>query len=224
VIKKLAIVLTIISVIFLIIAVITNVSTDISAEDEGIFNNFFFRKTMQHLSFADEIALIRLVQKKILTAAPLHLEIPEFEEREPKDLVRLRHGMCFDRSRAIDKGLKFMGFYTRHVYMLYGQGKLFLPALFTYRQPSHAVTEVKTSRGWILVDSNSDWISLAKNGTPIPADQIWQRAGEFSTIPGYFNIHFWAIPGMYSRSGFLYPPYLPFPDINWRDFLASFVD
>jgi hypothetical protein len=132
--------------------------------------------------------------------------------------------MCYDRSRSIDKALKFLGFQTRHLYLLYSEGKAFLPALLTYRQPSHAVTEVKTSRGWILVDSNSAWISLAKNGMPIPADQLWQRSGEFSTIPDYFKKPFWTIHGLYSRKGLFYRPYLPIPEINWCDLLTSFVE
>lgn len=224
--KKFTVIFSILLGIFITLSAITNVSTDVTIEDEAVFRDVLRlnSQTVRPQSFDDEIKIIRLVQQRVLHAAPVNNGIPEFEAREPADVTRLKAGLCYDRSRSIDKALKFLGFQTRHIYLLYAGGKSFLSALITYRQPSHAVTEVKTSLGWNVVDSNSAWISLAKNGTPIPADQIWQRSGEFSTIPGYFKSPFWAIRGLYSRKGLFYRPFMPFPDLNWRDFLTAFVE
>lgn len=224
--KKFAIIFSILLSIFIALAAITNVPTDVTLEDEAVFRDMLWLnpQTIRLQSFDDEIKIIRLVQQRILNAAPANSGIPEFETREPADLMRLKSGLCYDRSRSIDKALKFLGFQTRHLYLLYGGEKSSLQALLAYRQSSHAVTEVKTSRGWMLVDSNSAWISLSMNREPIPADQVWQRSGEFSTIPAYFKDPFWVIPGLYSRKGFFYRPYIPFPDINWRDFLTSFIE
>jgi hypothetical protein len=61
--------------------------------------------------------------------------------------MRTGQGVCYDRSRAFDKGAIFLGTEARHVYLLYKQDKPFLWAILAYGQASHAVTEIKTSKG-----------------------------------------------------------------------------
>lgn len=207
--------------IFILLAAVKNVPVEITRADEAALRGRLGLDpdTMAPHGFDDEIRLVRLVQDRVLTEAPGGDGIPEFEAREPQDLMRLRSGLCYDRSRSIEKALSFLGFKTRHVYLLYGAGRSFLSALLRYRQPSHAVSEVLTSRGWLVIDSNSRWVSLTESSQPIGAAQIVRRSGEFSAIPEYFKTPFWAIPGLYSRKGFFYRPYLPFPDINWPDLI-----
>ena len=49
------------------------------------------------------------------------------------------------------------------------------------------------------------------------ADQLWEK--NLESLPDYFQIKYFAVRGMYSRKGFFYPPRLPFPELNWIDFL-----
>jgi hypothetical protein len=91
-------------------------------------------------------------------------------------------------------------------------------------QASHAVTEVKTSKGWMLVDSNTEWIALTPQGEPVNADAVWQRYSDFANAPEYLGYAWWAIRGMYSRKGHFYAPYVPFPEFNWVDFLSWSVE
>jgi len=137
--------------------------------------------------------------------------------------------LCFDRSRTFDKLFNWYGFETRHVYILYaknpvtGERLSFWRAFFTKGTHSHAVTEVKTSHGWLVVDSNLPWISVAANGDPVDADHIHAQADRFASMPEYWNRPYWAIRGLYSRRGQFYRPYIPYPQLNWMDFLMWIV-
>jgi hypothetical protein len=208
------------------LGVITNVSSRVTEADAAAFRSVLKleKREQRPETFAEEIDLIRLVQNRILTAVPINQGIPQFESREPVNLFRLGYGLCYDRSRSIEKALAFEGFETRHVYVLYKGGKSLLRAALTYRQPSHAVTEVRTSRGWMLVDSNSRWIALTKKGEPVPADRVWQRVADFYSVPEGLDQPAWMFQGLYSRKGFFYKPYFPFPEANWLIFFKALFE
>jgi len=210
-------------VLFMALASYTNVPTDVTPLDQQTFAEIGIVKPVAPLSFEQEIALIRKVQAVIFIRAPFGDGIPEYEEREPSDLMRAGHGLCYDRSRAFDKAFGYLGFESRHVYLLYKENQSLIGALFHYGQSSHAVTEVKTSKGWLFVDSNTPWIALNRNGEPVNADDVWRRFNEFENAPTYLRDPWWAIRGMYSRKGHLYAPYVPFPEFNWVDFLDWMV-
>ncbi|MGH6645905.1 transglutaminase domain-containing protein [Aquabacterium sp.] len=208
---------------------LTSVDTEFDAADELIFTDVFkLTKNHRGADYLEELDNLRKVQQLVMSIAPVGDPIPDYLSREPADLVRHRSGLCYDRSRTFDKVYKWMGFETRHIYILYkGRFVNYFPqalaplmAFFSYGQPSHAVTEVKTSRGWVLVDSNSEWIAVDKLGNPVPADDIWKSKLKFSTVPAYMLEPYWAIRGMYSRRGHLYRPYIPFPEFNVPDLVA----
>jgi len=206
--------------LFLLFAVYTNVPTGYDAQDKAVFEHDLKIKSLQHpQTFAQEINVIRELQRRTFAIAPVGSGIPDYEGREPADFIGKREGLCFDRSRTTDKALGYLGLPSRHVYLLFREGdKGFWPSLVQYRHPSHAVTEVKTSKGWMFVDSNTQWIALTRDGQVVSADDVWKRAAEFDTIPSYLTHPCWAIRGLYSRKGQLYPPYILFPDLNWYDF------
>src|SRR3546814_7846634 len=120
--------------------------------------------------------------------------------REPKDLYAVHSGECYDRSRSIEKLLRLAGFEARHV-SVYSvpDGSSVLGALLTPGTSSHAVSEVLTQRGWMLVDSNARWIGL-KASQPISVEEI--KAGESppeqgSPINPIFTSEFTYIYGRY---------------------------
>lgn len=206
------------------LAVYTNVSTAITEEDLVVFASLGLQQSQTSPTFEEQIALIRKVQKEVFKRAPLGEGIPENEAREPADLMRFGQGLCFDRSRTFDKAFNYLGMPARHVYLLYRENRTFGRAMFTYGQSSHAVTEVKTSKGWMFVDSNTEWIALTRNGEPVGADDVWKRYAEFDNPPPYLAQPWWAIRGLYSRKGQFYGAGVPFPELNWADFASWLVE
>lgn len=210
----------------LVLASVTNVSTEVQLEDTVAIKAILEVQNKPDLDgFDEEIDAIRWAQARVLKVAPDMVPIPAYSNREPMDLLKAKSGLCYDRSRTLDKALQWLGFKTRHVYILFadsgdttGVHHFFVHALS--RSSSHAVTEVKTSRGWLVVDSNVRWISLSRNGQSVPAGQVHDRRSEFDNLPEWASTPFWAIRGIYSRKGQMYKPFLPLPELNWLDFLG----
>jgi hypothetical protein len=211
-------------------AFLTNVPTRLTDEDRAVFSKFYGRYEAARRGIAPEaeIKLIRDLQADVLKKVPFGPGIPAYSRREPIDVMARDSGLCYDRSRLFDKLFMWAGFETRHIYILW-MPKANLPftlpvwvALWLPSSESHAVTEVKTSRGWVVVESNVDWVSVNRRGEILDADNVWQHASEFDNIPEYLRKPFWAIRGLYSRKGHLYSPYyVPYPQFNWPDFLTS---
>lgn len=214
-------------IVNIVLAVFTNVPTHVTNTDEEVFRSILsVNKPESTLSFEQEIELIKAVQMLVLNRAPYGAPIPDYADREPADLLKNKMGLCFDRSRTFDKIFSWLGFSVRHVYILYPEHPVTgnpLPywwAFFVKGTQSHAVTEVKTKHGWLVVDSNSAWVSVTKDGAAVSSDRLQERANQFHYIPPYFNRPYASIRGLYSRRGQLYRPYIPYPQLNWVDFFS----
>ena len=174
--------------------------------------------------FEEEVALILRVQDRVLAVSPEERGIGLNQPRELQDLIRARHGACFDRSRAIETILRSYGFQTRHaaMYSTVETGSA-LRALTTPDTISHALTEVKTSRGWMIVDSKTRWAALTSGGQPLDLEAIranpkreWSSKVRGS-LPEIYGAPFTWVYGLYSRHGRFYPPYNAVPDVNWSE-------
>lgn len=216
--KNFLVIIVLAELLLICLFYINHVPVNLTKEDIAVFKSLEFFRPSAPLTFQQEIDLIKHVQLKVISLAPVGEGIEVGKSREPADLMRVRHGLCYDRSRTFDKVFNYLGFESRHVYILYKQHSPFYRAIFHHGQPSHAVTEVKTKKGWILVDSNTAWISLNKQGNPIDADGVWKRFAEFDNAPIYMSRPYWAIRGLYSRKGQFYGGFLPLPEINFPDF------
>lgn len=106
---------TLLMAIFGSLATYTNVSVEITTDDVGAFAELGLNKFILHLTYEQEISLIRKVQLMVFERAPINsIEgIPNYQSREPSDLLRIGKGLCYDRSRTIDKALAYLGFETR---------------------------------------------------------------------------------------------------------------
>ena len=175
-------------------------------------------------AFEEEVALILRVQDRVLAVSPEERGIGLDQPRELQDLIRARHGACFDRSRAIETILRSYGFKTRHaaMYSTVETGSA-LRALTTPDTISHALTEVKTSRGWMIVDSKTRWAGLTSDGQPLDLaairanpDRKWNRNVP-GRLPEIYAAPFTWVYGLYSRHGRFYPPYDAVPDVNWSE-------
>lgn len=186
------------------------------------------------LPFEQQIAIVAAVQDAVLKMAPKDDEIPFDRAREPRDLYELRQGSCFDRSRVIEKALNHAGLRTRHVavYSTAQTGSA-LKSLATPQVDSHAVTEVETARGWMVVDPNARWMGLTATGRPFTlaalkadprlADAPMHAAAK-APINKIFRSDFTYVIGLFSRHGRFYPPYTPIPDVNWREMLYNLAE
>ncbi len=173
--------------------------------------------------FDSQVDTIFAVQDAVLSRAPKNAGLPLGSPRELKDLFEARSGLSYDRSRAIEKILTHLGFDVRHAALYSTKDASRLKALLTPRNPSHAVTEVKTERGWLAVDSNRRWIGLTADGGPVDlaalqdnaaAGFTWDSPTEDPMSPILAGPFTYLI-GLYSRHGRFYPLYSPVPNIDW---------
>ncbi len=199
--------------------VTTTASVTTTAAASGILREA--RVPPNNHKFEDQVATIRAVQRAILIAAPIDRGIPQGQSRELPQLLRAGHGLCFDRSRAIETVLRAAGYEVRHVYVYSIAGmRSAIHALATPEIPSHSVTEVNTTHGWMVVDSRIPWLGLTIKREPVSIrelkniDQSLLIGSPYPLLrSGEFN---W-LYGLYSRHGRFYPPYNFVPDVNWRE-------
>lgn len=182
-------------------------------------------------TYEDEVNFIISVQNAVLNVAPRNEGLPFGQKREPKELYKAKTGLCFDRSRVIEKILRYSGFDVRHVFMLdkLKTGSV-IKAIMTVGAKSHAVTEVLTKNGWLIVDSNARWVSTDAEGRPISIEKL-QYSVEHS-VPIRWGLEppstIYAAPfafvyGLYSRHGYFYPPYNGIPDVNYGELLQNIL-
>ncbi len=181
--------------------------------------------------FQDELTFILQVQSSVLNIASLNKGLPFNKEREPKDVYLAKTGLCYDRSRVIEKILRFSGFETRHI-AIYSTMKTGSPirSILTPGVSSHAVAEVLTKRGWMVVDSNNLWVSIDQDRVPKSIEQIQLGIENSSGIswnkkpPTFiYEEPFTYIYGLYSRHGKFYPPFNFIPDVNYRELMQNIL-
>ena len=234
-----------ISIILLVLFLSYNeVDNSITEEDK-----VFITKYLENISplksnrrYKEELEFITKTQSSVLKVAPYNEGIPFNAEREPKDVYLaskgLWHGKFYPhlyfydtRSRVIEKILAFSGFDTRHI-SIYSTKNTNSPfrSLSTPNISSHAITEVLTQRGWLVVDSNDQWLSIDTQGNPVSIAKIKLSAegsGEISwrqKAPNkIYKEPFVFIYGLYSRHGKFYPPYTFVPDVNYKELIQNFL-
>jgi hypothetical protein len=198
----------------------TAVDDAITSEDRAAFNQLATRCS---LAATDAIGRIREIQLCVLAEIPRGI-IEHGNRREPGDVLRFGRGECYDRARVLEKFLGIAGFRTRHVY-LFDASRLGVAGLALKGLASHALVDVQTDRGWMSVGTNVAFLGVTRNGDVAASARVknspstqWAYSPP-SDLPGPANI---AIYGLWSRHGQFFPPYLPLPDISWRDFKYNF--
>ena len=92
---------------------------------------------------------------------------------------------------------------------------------------SHALVEVLTSKGWLIVDTRRHWISLTAAQQPISLTTLHDKPLNYfewknNKEEGWplLDKNYYIIYELYSRHGLFYAPYTKYiPDINWRGFI-----
>lgn len=234
------------------------VDNSVTKEDSVYIKKFLdegqVRPLRKNPAYEDEVAFIRAVQDAVLNLVPNKSPLPYFKPREPKDIYQTKgeYGACCDRSRLIEKILRKHRFKIRHVF-IYSKnsfgGKLLLffwkyLCFFCSHVKTHAVSEVLTKEGWLVIDSNANWVSLDKQNKPHPMKDIecgrqifWKEPmcsqPNCSDMKDICEGSFAFLYGVYSRRGRLYPPFIfcflkhgirfcTFPDVSFYELLYNF--
>lgn len=182
----------------------------------------------RHASYAEQLDFIRSVQRAVLRIAAGNAGLPPGQKREPKELYEAGTGLCYDRSRVIEKILRYAGFRTRHVSVFStAETGSAVRALVTPGVGSHAVTEVLTRKGWLVVDPNVAWVATDAGGRAVSMREIQAAvdgaAIEWSAKPPaeIYLKPFALVYGLYSRHGQFYPPFNFVPDIEYGEFSGN---
>ncbi len=228
--------IVILALCFVVVLKIHEVDNSLKAEDHIYIEKYLTEQDVEPLpieiTYAEQVDFVAAAQDAVLNIAPKHQPLPYNRPREPKDVYLLKHGFCYDRSRVIEKILRSAGFTTRHINVYSTAAtKSGLKSLLTPQIPSHAVTEVKTKEGWLVVDPNTRWLSLDQAGLPKSVAEIrselnvirWDQRYA-SNMNSIFKEGFALVYGLYSRHGRFYPPYNFIPDVNWREMLYNIVN
>lgn len=239
--KKIAISLALITIMVAVFFAIHNVEIDVTKQDIEYINKIMAEngsesiKTPDIKNFEDQIGVILSVQKAALKTPEKNGVIPLGTPREPKNLYEAERAYCGDRSRFMHKALRSFGFDVRYVTIMINlPDETMLEVLLSKGGDdvrSHALIEVLTQKGWLVIDSRRQWISLTEENTPIALKDIqeygldqysWNdKSGE---APWFLlGQDFYIFYGLYSRHGKFYAPYTPYvPDINWSEFIQNF--
>ena len=231
------------------------VDNSITKEDCIYIKKFLYKGHVkpfrENPTYENEVEFIRDVQHAVLQFVPHGGPLPYGKSREPRDIYEAiasgQRGACCDKSRLIEKILRRHRFKTRHIFMYsknnFG-GKLlscFWKCLcfFHPHVKNHAVSEVLTKEGWLVIDSNSNWVSLDKQNNPHSMQNIecgrkilWKEP-MCSDMKDICEGTFTFLYGLYSRRGRLYPPFIfcfpkhdikfcIFPDVNCCELLYNF--
>lgn len=226
--KKLGLLLFLIGIIIFIS--IHNVSKKITKEDIKYIHLLIGEQSFDRstATYEGELEFITRIQQTLNDKIALGLGQPLGETREPKDLYQIGVGECYDRSRFLEKTYKLYGFKTRHLTLFtLRHGAKILDVIFKQNHITHSTFEVKTSKGWLNVDPNINWISLDKNYKPLSYKYIGKKLRnnelvEWYEKPPQLLMHFYRQPGfciygLYSRHGRFYPPFNKIPDFNFRE-------
>ena len=186
------------------------------------------------LSYAQQVGLIYRVQAVLGARTTGWAGLPEGTPREPRQLYTERTGMCYDRARTLEKMCRYLGFQTRHLSLFTREPFVHsYTTVFFHHVPSHAISEVLTRRGWLMVDSNDLWVALDRTGEPVSMHRMQQafltgrpvswRSPTPDGDDGFYNSRCIPVYGLYSRHGRFYPPYTSgIPDYHLRSLLYNF--
>lgn len=206
-----------------------NVPRKITEEDKEYLTIIFggIYEEQENLTFEEEIAYIDTLIRH-LHQNYIMLPIDYGQPREPQNLHENSGGLCYDYSRSIEKQLMLSGFEIRHVAVYKREGGFF-QTILSPGVYSHSLTEVKTKKGWLIVDSNARFYAQdAKQKIYSYKQLVKEESTPDWKLPvpkklvRFYNPDVYYVYGLYSRHGQFYPPYNFVPDYNLRELFYNF--
>ena len=198
------------------------VSKSISKNDKKLINLLDVKKECESKeNFSKEILCIKKIQNAQFSMVKGTNCRGKFVEAGSIGFLKAGTGCCWDRSRLIEKTLDYYGYQVRHVHLNHTENKGFFNILFP-NTPSHAVSEVLTSKGWLGVDSNEKFVLIKDNIPYTYAEGIKIGLAKKLSKIDFYDKPMTYIIGLYTRNGTYFKPYLPFfPEINYEDFFRN---
>lgn len=234
--KKALSLIALLFVLIFFVLYIHNVPKKLTQEDLIYLEKIVVKtsENVNNISFEEQINIISSIQTNVHKSYSLGNAIEYSTTREPKDLYENKGGICYDFSRTIEKALIYAGFSTRHISLYKKTNTSIFSTILKKSVPSHSSTEVKTSKGWMIVDSNLNWLAIDTSGNVYSAKKInielskgeeiiWQTS-VFQNYEKFYNTSHYVIYGLYSRHGKFYPPYNFIPDYNFCELFYNFRD
>jgi hypothetical protein len=174
--------------------------------------------------FSSEIACIKAVQNSIRVLVPDLTCAPKGVLIEPYNFLTRGYGCCYDRARFTAKALSHFGFETRHA-AIYDGDAYGLWGLLVPRIASHASTEVKTSKGWLGVDSVEPFLLMTAGGEVLTYRNFKSRRTEIRDPvrpDDFYRRDLIVVYGLYSRNGKFHGlnP-VPVPEFNLRELIYN---
>jgi len=167
-----------------------------------------------HRSFEKEIEFISRIQDSVINQIR-HEKIPYDSANFIKYYYEKRKGFCYNRSILMEKIFDLYKFQFRHAYVYYYNSTA-VSSLDILRRgiSSHAILELKTKKGWMIVGSKSNWLGMQEDGSVMSLSVLKKKLmqgqlklNKTPTIshPFYFEVEsaskYKFIYGLYSRHG-----------------------
>lgn len=197
--------------------------------------------------FTEEKAFINRIQDSVIHSIQgYNKPIPKEKVGNIRYYFEKKTGACYDRALLMEKLFTRFGFQTRHVFVFFigeDRSPRATDILRNYL-PTHALLEIKTSKGWMVVDTQNAWMGLDNHQNPLPLGALrkqWKSGEQWNLIqthkmPVYLSSiyqkgYFKFIYGLYSRHGGFLPhrPWVtqvrrwgvPIPDYNLSQLLMN---
>jgi hypothetical protein len=214
-----------------------SVDRNITSEDE-IYIKLFLENcddcVTKPLCYEDEIKQINKIDSIIIAKISHDSPIAMGQRREPKDVYLAGHGYCYDRSRVLEKIFIYLGYEVRHVALFQrNPNQNAIRTLLGKTLNSHSISEVMTQKGWVVVGSNKNWMSVDKNNQCYSMKMLTENLKNRNipswkvSLPSEYDKFYkeecYPIYGVYSRHGKFYPPYTSIPDYNLRELFYNII-
>lgn len=209
-----------------------SVDTDVTHSDRAVIASLDVDDVCAATEgFQDELVCIQQLQQTVFERYPDTSDsfVRGESSHRPLDFDERGYGSCYDRAMLLEQTLRHYGFDVRRVAVYEHQS---FP--LNYLRPginSHALSEVKTERGWMVLESIDPLIGIDDNDRVYSIGDI--RDGmENGTIDdttfgtelpdNFFDGQFIYVYGLHSRHGYFFEPHLPVPEVDWTHFAMSF--
>jgi hypothetical protein len=180
-------------------------------------------------SFESQVRHVRWLQEESHERMHMAKAMPYDIHRSASNVLDFGGEWCYDFSYWYEEALRVAGLKTRHAALYQDLGG-FAKTIATSQGLSHANTEVKTAKGWMLVEPTINKIWLDALGMPLSAKAVEEQVADGSLrldeselallYPLYKNPYF-VVYGLYSRHGHCYKPFNRVLALHWGEFMAN---
>ncbi|MEY4893007.1 MAG: hypothetical protein RIQ34_1619 [Bacteroidota bacterium] len=177
--------------------------------------NIAANKDSIHASFEREVAFVSRVQDSIVKNFKGAFN-PNEKVGQVAFYFQNRAGVCYDKALLMEKIFLEYGFQIRHMYIYFRNDNLAIERTDFFKKglTSHAMLEVKTQKGWMVVATNGNWLGIDPQDNPLTIHDVRDQLKADNLKlkkPNYYGAYFFEpfrIPsnflityGIYSRHG-----------------------